>query len=97
MSRAAINEAQYDAGWADAWLSYDPEAPVGDPVGDEDYNLGWWVGIGDVQAWNEGYEAGKAGLHACRFVAPEDAEWRALWLIGYGTAMAVDEEVRHAC
>lgn len=91
-----INEDLYQAGRADAWRSYEPDEPAGDPVGaDEDYDLGWWNGIGQVQAWHAGYAASLAGVHVSPYEAPEDEELRAFWLAGYAAAMESGEG-RHA-
>lgn len=85
---AQTDEAQFDAGYQDAWVEYEPGEKVGDPVGvDEDYRFGWWNGIGDVSAWHEGWAAYEKGLRCCPYIEGADDEcFREPWLKGLRTA-----------
>lgn len=84
-----FDEMRVEQGQADAWASYNPDQPVGDPVGaDESYVLGWWSGIGECQAWNEGLRAARLGLHVCPYAEGSDHEcFREFWLMGYTDAL----------
>jgi hypothetical protein len=80
-----IDECAYQSGYEEAWFEYEPGEPVGDPVGaSEDYRFGWWVGICEVLAWNEGWEAADKGVMACPYLADTDDEcFREPWHAGY--------------
>jgi len=90
-----FDEARVLQGENDAWASYTPGQPVGDPVGaDESYVLGWWSGTGECQAWNEGLRAARIGLHACPYLTDsDDGGLREFWLMGYADALAMGAKV----
>lgn len=95
--RTTINEALYQAGFEDGWDWYEPGKPVACPIGvEEDYDLGWWIGLGVAEAWHEGWDACAAGVHVCPYVQVDDEAFRESWMQGYACAMEVDE-VRYAC
>lgn len=80
-----IDECAYQSGYEAAWFDYEHGEPAGDPIGvSDDYQFGWWVGIGEVSAWHEGWEAAEKGVMACPYLTDADDEcFREPWLIGY--------------
>ena len=96
---APESEAAFDQGYEAAWEAYEPNQPSGDPIGvDEDYQFGWWVGVGEASAWYEGWEAAEKGVLACPYAEGSDEEdFRGMWLEGYGDAFlsrSLDENFR---
>lgn len=92
----AINEDLYQAGYEDGWAAYEMAQPAGQPIGvEEDYDLGWWCGVGHADAWHEGFHAAEAGVYVCPYVLVDDESYRFCWLEGYACAMEFGE-VRHA-
>lgn len=86
---APVNDDRYDAGYALAWGEYEPGEPVPDPVGvDDDFQFGYWVGIGHAAAWNEGWTAAERGMLVCPYrIGADDECFRESWLSGYGDAL----------
>jgi len=78
----------YDAGWLRA--VEEKSGAVGDPVGvDEYYQLGWWNGVGNCHAWQEGWSAAKRGILFCPYLVGADDEcFRENWMHGYKQYMA---------
>jgi hypothetical protein len=89
-SLAPVNEAAFYAGRDDGVLAYIPGEPVGEPVGvDDDYLFGWWCGIGDASAWDEGCAAAEHGLLFCPYqIGSEDECFREMWMSGYLFALS---------
>lgn len=93
----SIDEEAFDAGHLAAWEAYEPGHPVGEPVGvSDDYQCGWWCGVGNASAWHEGYAAAKRGVLACPYSTDGDDEcFREPWLNGYRAAFEI-EPIRNA-
>lgn len=92
-SLAPVDEDQYSQGWDAAWEAYEPGEPVGDPVGvSEDYDFGWWCGVGEAQAWHEGWGAAECGVLACPYQRGSDDDcFVDPWLKGYAAALSIIE------
>lgn len=88
----SIDEDSFEAGRLAAWEAYEPRRPVGDPVGvSDDYQFGWWCGVGAASAWHEGYSAARRGLLSCPYSTDGDDEcFREPWLNGYRAAFESD-------
>ncbi len=73
----------YDEGWSRAIEARGGQ--VGDPVGvDEYYDLGWWNGVGNYLAWEEGWRAAERGILFCPYLIGADDEcFREHWMNGY--------------
>ncbi|WP_374342652.1 hypothetical protein [Azonexus sp.] len=86
----SLQDDDFDRGYADAWDAYKPGRPVADPqFVSEDYDLGWWNGIGAASAWHEGYTAARRGVLACPYIDGNDDECFApSWMNGYKAAFS---------
>ena len=86
---APKNLTEYELGYDDAWAGFEPEEPIGDPVlAGDDYRFGWGVGIGEAQAFHEGWRAHNAGFLGCPYAKGSDDEvFREPFLLGYAAAM----------
>lgn len=84
-SLAPKNEAVYWQAYEDAWNAYQRGTPPGEPAYvDDDYLFGWWSGVGDASAYQEGIVAGQIGVHFCPYAAGTDDDcFRGPWLRGY--------------
>lgn len=88
----SIDEEAFEAGRLAAWDAYEPGHPAGDPVGvSDDYQFGWWCGVGNASAWHEGYSAGKCGMLFCPYaIGADDDCFREPWLNGYRAAFEIE-------
>lgn len=90
-----FDEMRVEQGGSDAWDAFyeSGEPPAGDPVvADESYVLGWWSGIAECTAWNEGWEAARRGVRACPYTTADDEGFREFWLKGYADALPLATE-----
>lgn len=90
-----IDERAYALGFEDAQDAYEHDQPTGDPVGVcEDYELGWWCGVGHCMAWHEGYSAAKRGMLFCPYATGADDDcFRDPWMSGYLAAFEIDPNI----
>lgn len=82
---APKDEPIYYQGYADGWEACLPGVPPGEPCGAAaDYIFGWWVGVGEAQAWQAGWAAAKHGQLLCPYSLDIDCEGLVQpWLDGY--------------
>ncbi|MFZ5483522.1 MAG: hypothetical protein ACOZB0_04755 [Pseudomonadota bacterium] len=72
----------FDAGWDAVFF----DECVGDLVGaSEDYDLGYWNGVGDAEAWKAGWRDAGRGAVACPYTGDADV-FRDMWRCGYVAA-----------
>jgi hypothetical protein len=72
----------YEAGWDAVFI----DEAVGDLVGaNEDYDLGYWNGVGEAEAWRAGWRDAERGAMACPYVGDGEV-FRETWLRGYAAA-----------
>lgn len=90
-SLAPASEMEYQAGFDAACETYQDGAPLGDPVGvSEDYQWGWWNGVGFTIAFEEGYRAARRGVLTCPYTDAAEEFFVESWRLGYAAAHESD-------
>lgn len=81
----AYTPDDFERGYEDGWDEYKPLRRVGDPQHvSEDYECGFWNGVGACAAWHEGYKAARRGVLVSPYIDSNDDDcFRQSWVLGY--------------
>lgn len=87
-----IDESEFYAGVELGWAEFRSIGQTPDVVGvSDDFQCGYWNGVGGAAAWHAGWAAAEAGVMACPYLFGSDDEcFREIWLNGYADAMLSD-------